>query len=113
MAVKTLTRTTCDRCDNLIEEQPEGDVVKKDDHSDSPAPVLYIEATKFGRKNPIVFSDLCTKCEKRLAALLDQVELTKPDDEDAPPADPKPKAKAKPGNGSSSKKPATTGETTF
>lgn len=95
MAVEALTRFTCDRCKNIIQETQDSSASQERGY-----PLLYLEAQKFGRP-ALRFDDLCDKCEARVAALLDQLDLSKPSAEastEPPPeneGDSSPKKKSK------------------
>ena len=78
MAVETVTRTTCDRCKNLIEETP--DSGSSDERGGKP--LLYIEANG---EEVVKFIDLCQKCDDRCKHLLKQLKLEKPADDDKKP----------------------------
>jgi hypothetical protein len=78
MAVETVTRTTCDRCKNLIEETP--DSSSGEDRGGKP--ILYIE---FNGEEVVKYLDLCQKCDDRCTHLLKQLRLEKPDSDDKKP----------------------------
>ena len=77
MAVETVTRTTCDRCKNLIEETPDSGA--GEDRGGKP--ILYIE---FNGEEVVQYHDLCQKCDDRCKHLLKQLRLEKPDDDKKP-----------------------------
>ena len=63
MAVKTLVRTTCDRCEKLIEEVPNASTGE----TRTGKPLVYVEARDI---DPIRFDDLCARCLPRTVSLL-------------------------------------------
>lgn len=92
MAVEALTRFTCDRCNNIIQETRDSGASEERGGQ----PLIYLEAAKYGR-DCIRFDDLCEKCDTRVAALLDQLDLSKAsmDQTEAAPAPQKKKKKPK------------------
>ena len=68
MARTTVARTTCDRCDAIIEEAA--------DVKDGPAaggPMLVLQAAPLGIEKTVTFNDLCVKCREALINYLKRV----------------------------------------
>ena len=94
MATKTVTRTTCDRCNRIMEEIGATALV----NSATGTPLLYLE----GRgEDTIKFDDLCDKCVVRVKHLVNQLRLEKEDGVEKEDGDEKPEQED-----SSSKKPS-------
>jgi hypothetical protein len=88
MAKEKISRTICDRCARVVEELDTG----KEDPTGSPHPKYYVEVN--GVK-VVAFEDLCKKCDDRIASLLEDMKLEKPEGKKKKPGKAK-KSKDKP-----------------
>jgi hypothetical protein len=80
MAKKPVVRTTCDRCEALIEEDAAEQEPKKPEPPAPPAaapPYLTLSAERLGLERTLIFSDLCPSCQQALRNIIDRIRLTK------------------------------------
>lgn len=81
MAKKPVVRTTCDRCEALIEEDAAEQDPKKPEQvplTGAPSPpYLVLSAERLGLEKGLIFSDLCPSCQQALRNIIDRIRLTK------------------------------------
>jgi len=72
MAKEKISRTICDRCARVMEEIDTGNAAA----TEGTPPKYYVEVD--GAK-ALAFEDLCKKCDDRIASLLEDMKLEKPE----------------------------------
>jgi len=73
MAKTPVVRTTCDRCEALIEEDEKAGSLPHDGAQANKPPLLQLQAVALGVEKTIIFHDLCAGCRSALTNYLKRV----------------------------------------